>query len=313
MSAPRAYLRAFPLPKWGSMEAAIAAVAARQHGAFTRTQALAEGFTPMMIRQRCTSGRWIVLHRGVYAIAGVPRTWRQDVMAAVLACGEGAAASGITAGVLWVLTETPSVTVHVVAASRRRTRHGIVVHEGRLSRTDVRVVDGIPTTGPNRTLVDLAGALTESQLEGALDTAMFRGLTSLKALRRYIDARCLQHRRGVGALNRLIEDRASKGVPESKLERIFLAKLRNSRLPAPTRQFRVGRRRIDMSYPEHRIMVELDGHSTRYARSDLQKHSRRQNEVVLGLPGWPLLRFTWDDVVDDWPYVEATLRRALGA
>ena len=59
--------------------------------------------------------------------------------------------------------------------------------------------------------------------------------------------------------------------------------------------------------------VELDGHGTRYARTDLQKHSRRQNEVVLGLPGWTLLRFTRDDVFDDWPYVQTTLRHALGA
>jgi len=183
-------------------------------------------------------------------------------------------------------------------------------HRAGLTRADISTCEGIRVTAPSRTLVDVAGALTRNQLESALDTAVYRGLTSLEALRRYIRARRLEHRPGVGLLNELIDDRA-RGVPESELERIFLRKLRKGDLSPPTRQFRVGGRRIDMSYPEHKVIVELDGHGTRYARSDLQKHSRRQNEVVLGLPGWTLLRFTWDDVVGDWPYVESTLREAL--
>ncbi len=100
-------------------------------------------------------------------------------------------------------------------------------------------------------------------------------------------------------------------ISQSELERAFLRKVRKDRLPEPRRQFPVGRRKIDIGYPEYKLIVELDGHGTRYARRDLQKHDRRQNEVVMKLPGWTLLRFTRDDVFNDWPYVEATLREAL--
>ena len=165
-------------------------------------------------------------------------------------------------------------------------------------------------TAPNRTLVDLAGHLPKPQLEDTLDRAIFLGLTSLKSLDRYITSRNLGSLRGVGVLRRLIADRA-KGVTQSELEREFLRRVRKARLPEPTRQFPVGRRKIDMGYRAQRVIVELDGHGTRYARRDLQRHDRRQNEVLLTLPGWTLLRFTRDDVVNDWPYVEATLRDAL--
>src|SRR5581483_10393151 len=139
--------------------------------------------------------------------------------------------------------------------------------------------DGIPVTTPNRTLVDLAGCLAEHQLEDALDKAIFLGLTSLRALDRYIATRNLRHSRGVGTLRDLIADRA-EGMTQSELEREFLRRLRKSRLPEPTRQFPVGRRKIDLGYPDHRLIVELDGHGTRYARRQLQAHDRRQNEVL---------------------------------
>jgi very-short-patch-repair endonuclease len=92
---------------------------------------------------------------------------------------------------------------------------------------------------------------------------------------------------------------------------VFIHKARKAELPEPTRQFAVGKRKIDIGYPDHKVIIELDGHVTRYARRDLQKHDRRQNEVVLELPGWTLLRFTKDDVFNDWPYVESTLRERV--
>jgi len=297
-----------PLLDRRSVDAAIAAIAAAHHGVFTAAQAHAVRCTPGAMRQRIASGRWVVLHRGVYALAGVPRTWEQEVIAAVLAAGAGAAASNLTAAVLWQLTEPQTAKIHVtLPASRDSRRQGFVIHRAELTRADVRTIGSIRVTAPSRTLVDVAAT---PLLEDAFDTAIFRGLTSLDSLARYIRDRRLENRSGVGVLRKLMDDRAL-GVPESKLERTFLRKLRATDLPAPTRQFRVGRRRIDMSYPEHHTIIELDGKGSRFKRQSFQADKRRQNEILLGLPGWTLLRFTWDDVVGDWPYVESTLREAL--
>jgi len=85
-----------------SPDARIAAVAARQHGAFSRAQALRAGLTPHAISHRRRSGRWLDLHRAAYAIAGSP-TEERRIMAAVLSLGERAviaslAAHGCTGG-----------------------------------------------------------------------------------------------------------------------------------------------------------------------------------------------------------------------
>jgi len=297
-----------------SPDAAIAIVAARQFGVFTRAQALRAGLTHDSIRRRRESGLWIVLYRGVYALVGVPRVRERDAFAAVAAYGNTAVASSVTAAALVALMEPLTEVVHITLppGQRRAARPGIVVHQSALRRSDVRTVRGIRVTAPNRTLVDLAATVSHHQLENALDTAVFRGLTSVSSLRRFIQERHLGHLRGGGTLRELLDDR-TKGSPESELEREFLRSLRACGLPAPTRQFRVGRRRIDTSYPDHRLIIELDGRGSRYTRAGFQSDRHRQNEVLLTLPEWTLLRFTRDDLFDDWPYVETTLRTALAA
>jgi hypothetical protein len=63
----------------------VAAIARRQHGVWSRSQALKVGMSPTMIRTRLRRGTWVALDKGVYAhIASLP-TWDRSVMAAVLA------------------------------------------------------------------------------------------------------------------------------------------------------------------------------------------------------------------------------------
>jgi len=304
-----------PSPERGSRvspEVAIAAVAAQQFGVFTSQQAKRAGFTARAIRRRCESGKWIVVHRGVYALASAPHCWERNVYAAVISFGPAVAASGPTAAHLLGLTERMPVTVDVAvpARQRRRDRTGIVPHQLALSRSDIKTINGIRTTAPNRTMVDCAGALNDDQLEEALDTALFRGLTSAPALQRYIRQRRLEHRPGVGRLRKMLADRAD-GTSHSKLERIFIRKLRESGLPMPTRQFQVGGKFIDIAYPDKHVIIELDGAGSRFTASALNSDRRRQNKVVLALRGWTLLRFTWDDVVNHWADVERQIREAL--
>ena len=296
-----------------SPDVAIAIVAACQYGAFTHAQARTAGFTNDGIRHRIRSGRWIVLHRGVYAIAGTPRTRDQAIFAAVASFGPRAAAAGRTAAEVLKLVERPErgLEVALPPGQHRAARDGIVVHQYMLFRSDIRTERSIRVTAPNRTLVDYASVASPSQLEEALDTALFRGFTSASALSRYVVNRNLIRQSGVSRLRRMLDDRVD-GSSHSKLERIFFEKVTASRLPLPVRQYRVGNDYIDIAYPAQRLVIELDRRGSRFTAAAQREHLRRQNEVVLALPGWTLLRFTWHDVVDDWPFVERTLRRVLG-
>ncbi len=71
-----------------------------QWGLLTYAQARGSGLSPQQIQRRVASGRWRQVRHGVFAVAGVPPSWEQCVMAAVLAAGDGAVASHFTAGAL---------------------------------------------------------------------------------------------------------------------------------------------------------------------------------------------------------------------
>src|SRR5688572_8491233 len=71
-----------------------------QHSLITREQALDRGLPSHVIQYRVASGRWERIHDGVYRLAGSVATTAQEVMAATLAAGPGAAASHRAAAAL---------------------------------------------------------------------------------------------------------------------------------------------------------------------------------------------------------------------
>ena len=150
---------------------AIWALVRRQHGAISRRQLLKLGLSPRQIERRIASGRLHPTWRGVYAV-GRPLLDRQGRwMAAVLACGSGAALSHGSAAALWGFGKEKGGTIDISVPVRRRGRlRGIWIHR----RTeavleDVLTRDGIPLTSPIRTLIDQATRLRPMQLERAVN------------------------------------------------------------------------------------------------------------------------------------------------
>ncbi len=275
---------------------AITALVLKQHGAFTKRQALDLGFTEDAIRHRRKTGRWTKPVPGILVLAGTPSTLEQRAMIATLAYS--GVASHRTAASLLGLAPATDGQVHITLAygKHRRGRPGIVVHQANLGRGDIRRVANIPVTSPNRTLVDIAG-------EASLDEALRLRLTTVPALRRYMESH-----RSSAELRRLLDDRED-GATQSALERLFLRKLRAAKLPEPRRQFAMGRYRIDFAWPIRKIAVELDGIGSHFSAAHFRSDLRRQNELVLA--GWVILRFTWEDVAELWPTTEVKLRDAL--
>ncbi len=68
----------------GEADRTVEATARRQHGVFSRAQAEAAGATRRMIERRRSSGAWLTLERGVYALHGAPFTWLRQAKAAEL-------------------------------------------------------------------------------------------------------------------------------------------------------------------------------------------------------------------------------------
>jgi very-short-patch-repair endonuclease len=184
----------------------------------------------------------------------------------------------------------------------RRARH--------FTRADVKLRGGIPVTCVARTLVDLAGVVPRERLEDVLDRALLRGLVSIPSIRRYIRSRQLAHERGVGVLQRLLDDREG-GIPGSQLERAFERVLRRYCLPAPERQIEVGRYRVDFLYQRQRVWVEVNGRKDHGRKTVFEADHVRHNDIALELNGFLHLRFTWTQVTKQQRYVADAVDRAL--
>lgn len=132
---------------------AVAELARRQHGVVARDQLVAIGLSRRQIEGRVRRKSLHAVHRGVYAVGHLALTRNGRFMAAVLACGDGAALSHLSAAVLWGILEDRGQSIHVTAERQRKCR-GVVVHQSPLQGERVRRL-GIVVTTPARTIADL--------------------------------------------------------------------------------------------------------------------------------------------------------------
>src|SRR5215212_9578539 len=91
-----------------SVGRAVWELAGRQHGLVTRRQLLELGLSADAIKHRIAKGRLHPVWRGVYAVGRPELTRYGWLMAAVLACGPGAALSHESAAELWEIRERRS-------------------------------------------------------------------------------------------------------------------------------------------------------------------------------------------------------------
>src|SRR5688572_26425164 len=96
---------------------AILAIAARQHGIVTTAQFLDAGVGRRSIARRVARGWLVPLYRGVYQAGPVAARFGAE-MAAVLACGNGAALSHQSAAAIWGIRPRHDGEVHVTVAGR---------------------------------------------------------------------------------------------------------------------------------------------------------------------------------------------------
>jgi very-short-patch-repair endonuclease len=274
-------------------------LAATQHWLVTREQAGTLGLTSRQVSLRLQNGALTRMHKGVYAIAGGPRTYEQSVLAACLSAG--GVASHRTAAVLWRLRGFESGVIEVTAPVRHPPAlAGVVCHSSRrLERADVTRLNAIPVSRVGRTLLD-AGAAAPELIPGALEDALYRGLESVRSVERILDRVGSNGRSGTAVLRQALADRDPAHEPtESALEDAFVALVRRHRVPELARQHRVtvpdGRRiRLDFADPELKLDVEVDGHRWHSEPRDVGR-DRRRDRMLVAL-GWTVLRYSWDDV-----------------
>jgi len=297
-------------------DVAVARIAGRQHGVFTRRQAMTAGSSAGQLDRRRRAGVWERVEPRVYRLAGSPPTWQQQLFTAVLAAGTGATVSHRAAAGLWGLDGVAPGAVEL-SLPRGRSYDRVDVHlVTDLARVDVTTVERVPVTTAARTIIDLGMVVDDGTLEAALESVLRDGRTSMRQIERRLEALSRRGRPGLARVRRVLAHRLAGGPSESELETRVLQLLRRSSLPAPVRQYEVsvgGRvvARADLAYPRKRLLIELDGWSAHGTRVAFHADRRRQNSLVLA--GWSILRFTWADVVHSPAAVVAAVHGVLAA
>jgi len=308
----RRYVRRLgPHPR---LEHAIAELAWGQHNVVALRQLRALGLSASAVRDRVASGRLHRVHVGVYAVGHAKLTAKGCWIAAVLACGDGAALSHRSAAALWGLRPDNRASSDVTSRGRAgRRRSGVVAHLGRgLMPVDVTVVDGIPCTSLARTLLDLAEVVDRRGLERAIDRAEVLRLLDMRPVDDVI-ARA-NGRRGVALLRSVLgEHDPGSTITESELEELLLAICRTAGLPTPEvnvwvpvpgEQFKV-----DSLWRRERLIVETDGRDVHTTRRAFERDRERDQRLMLA--GWRVVRFTWRQLTREPERVAATLRALL--
>lgn len=305
-----------------SVLARIAPVAMQQHAAVHLRQILASGGTLDELRVAVRLGQLTRRAPEVYVVAGAPRTCRQDLMVAVLDAGAGAAVSHRAAAMLLGLARRGAPEVVEITVTRLRSARldGVLVHRSRdLVPEHVAVVDGIPCTGPLRTLVDLGAVEPRRVVADALERALHAEQVTIPGVEWMLTRLSRRGRDGCGTIRRALDERAlcsatpQPGLLEPRFARIF----KGSRLPAPDYQHKVFDAdgeyvgTPDFAYPAIKEAIEVDGfeaHGTPNAMtSDFEREHR------LRAAGWNVTRFTWFHVVRRPRYVLEVVAGVLGA
>lgn len=283
-------------------------LARRQHGVLATRQIAAAGVSRAQLSRLVTRGWLRPVHRGVYFVGPIHGP-RARLMAATLAVGDGAVLSHRSAAELWGLGPTVRGAVAVTRVGpRARSRHGLRVHGGkRLDPADVTRHDGIPVTGPARTLLDLATTVSRRDLDRATNEArILRLVTDLSLNEQF--SRYPRHR-GTAALRAAI--RTEPALTRSEAERRLLELVRAARLPAPEVNQRLHGYEVDFVWTTHRLVVEVDGYAFHSSRSSFERDRRRDAELTGN--GWRVIRVTWRQLTREPEAIVALLARALAS
>ena len=292
-------------------DARIARLAEAQHGVVDLDQLRGAGLALGAINSRVRAGRLHRLHRGVFAVGHTRLSREGRWMAALLAAGDGAVLSHVSAGALWELRPSSAASIHVTVPTYagRARRPGIVVHRSRtIGAADVARRDGIALTSVARTLVDLAGMLARGPLERAVERSLELRLFDLVAIRAAIDARPTS--RGAGALARVVAAVHDEPVlTRSQLEALMRDLCAVHGIEPPEVNARVEGHEVDFLWRSRRLIVETDGHAHHGTRTAFERD--RAKDARLTMLGYRVVRFTYRQLVHEREFVVSTLLALL--
>ena len=293
-----------------------ARLASEQGGVVSRRQLYAAGVTRWEVRGQVRARRWqlvgdqsVCLHNS--EISEVGHRWAAVFQGGPRACLDGASAL-VAAGL--VRFEASRVRVSVPRGARVRRTKLYDIRQTRRWSADDRVGVGIPRTRPPVAAVRAAlWARTDREATYVVTASVQQRLTSPEALGVEL-LRVRRHRRRA-LLHVVVNDLLDGAQALGELD--VARELRRRGLPPPQRQVlrRDGRNRyyLDLYWPDHRLVVEIDGIHHAWVENVVHD-ALRQN--ALALDGDTVLRLPLLGVRlqpdDFYAQIERALRASEG-
>jgi hypothetical protein len=291
----------------------IAALAASQHSVVSTAQLQSHGI------DTSTRSKWE--RRGLidrlgprsFALAGSSATFERAVAAGLADLAGFGVVAGRTDARMQGLDGFVghSLEFLVPRTHRRLTTEGSVCStRAALTKADTILVQGMRCLTAERLILESAQFnFTKSEIENAIDSAIRLRLVSEQRLR----TRAIRDHRPHVNGSRVVLGALVDAGGESRLERWFLALVREAKIDRPVLQktYRDGTRtiaRVDAFFPGG-LVVEVSGHGTHASRRQIQADAQRRTE--LALRGLRVVTFTYDDVRDRPTWVIAQLRDAM--
>jgi very-short-patch-repair endonuclease len=269
--------------------------AANDYGLTIRPRVLGLGGTDRMIATRLANQRWREVQAGVYLVGVTPLSWHGLLRAATLAAGDAAVASHRAAVMLWGLDGLSTRLLELtVPVGRGPVPVGVIVHRTRRPIPRA-VVEGIPVTSVERTILDAACCLPPLVVETAFESAARRRLTTPQKM-----GICLAEQggpgvRGRGVVVRLLDQRRPGRAAGSPAETHLLHRMRRAGVEEPVRQHPIPLPDgtvavVDFAWPGRRKAVEVDGLDAHSSAQALDSDLKRQNLIMQTV--WSLRRFS---------------------
>ncbi|MDA0179449.1 type IV toxin-antitoxin system AbiEi family antitoxin domain-containing protein [Solirubrobacter phytolaccae] len=276
----------------------IARVAVDQWGVVDMNDLREIGLSRQAISKRVAAGRLFPIYRGVWAVGHPRLSLEGRFLAAVKACGAGAALSHYCAAVLWGLRPWIHRFPDVTSPTLRRQK-GINHH--RSDHIEATVHRGIPVVTPARAIFDIAPTVPFESLRGAVNHGMGLGLIEGPELVTYSG-------RGAKQLREVV---ATAAPTRSENENLVLHLIHEAQLPRPLVNSPLkGTRYIpDFLWPDQRLILEAD--SKRFHGNMIARADDATRQLLLEELRFTVIRTTWIEATTNPGAVQKRVAQAL--
>ena len=273
------------------MKDALHALAAGQAGCVATWQLRAAGWSPKAVRHRTRGLR--LLHDGVFVTGDAPVTRLQRWWAATLTA-PGRVLAFASAGAAYEMRPWEGTFETIVRHGSGGPRRYGALLVCRTRHVHATTLNGLPITTPERTLADLWPRLRPKAQGRMLRNALRLKLLTIPSLAAHL-AQARGRQRPV-ALVRQVARYESLQLHRcrSDAEAVAVVTLTDAKIPTPQINVRIAGEEADLSWPDRRLIVEIDG--APYHQDKLEDARRT---AVWRAAGWKVERLPADVVYDD--------------